>query len=841
MRNVFKIFRNDLRSLYKHFFAFLIILAICVLPALYAWFNIYAFGDPYSHTDNIQIAVVSNDMDYMDDDGAIVNIGKDLVKELEEDENFGYIILDDADEAINGVYDGTYYAAVIFESDFTYNMYNFLTTDMFQPTIKFYQNEKTNAIAVKVVEAAADEVKHSVNARYIDAIVETLFGKLNNFSSDVKGETSADMIRNTLTKIRDNLGSYNATISSFVSANNSLIDTLSNTNSTLDYSIFLIGNERINISDQIIYVEGTQQDLSKINDEVNVMLVNIQDSVQDAIYKLDRLYESPSEEEDALQALAELERQYQQLIDYIRNSGLTGSEIDDALSALNTLAEKISELRKSLGLEPGTGGGSINPQVAAAQIQRDFETVAVPMVYHAVTGYDYDDLSDANASPQSMESMMYYMLADTDTRITTIQDNIKIANTTKDPAARSAALKAIQTDSDVLYQELSALGAATEAIDSISGGTSNLSATVNETADGAKDIEDIINDILHGDRDIDLTRDLQLVSNALGALRVTMTEIVYPALDTLLENLQDSLGDISSLLLDLSDVLGKATPILNQLVNTFGAVNNTLIQVQDLISSYVERINNLIDVLDGGESEWLDSVLDFFDINPEEIGHFLSEPVSVDSRAVYPVKNYGSAMAPFYTMLAIWVGCVIINSILRSEKPVECEGATDAEKFFGRYLVFLLISLIQTMVIMLGDLYLLKVQCLHPGLFLLTGAITALTCSMLAYSFTMAFGNIGKFLIVVIMIIQIAGSGGSYPIELLPDFFQQIYLFFPFPYAIGAMRECIAGLYQNDYLVFILKLLIFFVAGILIGLVLRPSLKGVNKYMNEQLEDTEMM
>lgn len=841
MRNVFKIFRNDLRSLYKHFFAFLIILAICVLPALYAWFNIYAFGDPYSHTDNIPIAVVSNDMDYMDDDGAIVNIGKDLVKELEEDENFGYIILDDADEAINGVYDGTYYAAVIFESDFTYNMYNFLTTDMFQPTIKFYQNEKTNAIAVRVVEAAADEVKHSVNARYIDAIVETLFGKLNNFSSDVKGETSADMIRNTLTKIRDNLGSYNATISSFVSANNSLIDTLSNTNSTLDYSIFLIGNERINISDQIIYVEGTQQDLSKINDEVNVMLVNIQDSVQDAIYKLDRLYESPSEEEDALQALAELERQYQELIDYIRNSGLTGSEIDDALSALNTLAEKISDLRKSLGLEPGTGGGSINPQVAAAQIQRDFETVAVPMVYRAVTGYDYDDLSDANASPQSMESMMYYMLADTDTRITTIQDNIRIANTTKDPAARGAALKAIQTDSDVLYQELSALGAATEAIDSISGGTSNLSATVNETADGAKDIEEIIDDILHGDRDIDLTRDLQLVSNALGALRVTMTEIVYPALDTLLENLQDSLGDISSLLLDLSDVLGKATPILNQLVNTFGAVNNTLIQVQDLISSYVERINNLIDVLDGGESEWLDSVLDFFDINPEEIGHFLSEPVSVDSRAVYPVKNYGSAMAPFYTMLAIWIGCVIINSILRSEKPVECEDATDAEKFFGRYLVFLLISLIQTMVIMLGDIYLLKVQCLHPGLFLLTGAITALTCSMLAYSFTMAFGNIGKFLIVVIMIIQIAGSGGSYPIELLPDFFQQIYLFFPFPYAIGAMRECIAGLYQNDYLVFILKLLIFFVAGILIGLVLRPSLKGVNKYMNEQLEDTEMM
>jgi len=859
MRNVFKIFRKDFRALYRNGLAFLIILAVCVLPALYAWFNIYAFGDPYSNTDNIEIAVVNGDTDYVDSDGNVVNLGKDLVSELEGSEDFGYVFLDDPDAAINGVYDGTYYAAVVIESDFTYNMYNFLTADMDHPTITFYQNEKRNAIAVKIVEASADEIKHSVNAKYIDTMVETLFGKLNNFSSDVQGETSADMVKNTLIKINNNLASYNSTISAFVSASNAMIDTLNDTGNTLNYSIYLIGNERVNISSQISYIEGTQKDLALINDEVSKMLLSIQDSVAEAIYKLDRLYQGNTDDQEAaLQALAELERQYQELVDYLKNSGLTGTDVDDAMSALNTLAEKISELRTKLGLNSDSSTAeSSNAQVRALakhnqalieSVETDFETVAVPAVYKAVTGYDYEDLSNPSSSTQSLESMFEFMVEDSQDRITDIQSNLKTAKTARTVTAREEALTSAQADMQILTRELDALGTASQAIETVSSsklgtaaGTTGLFDSIGKASDSADDANSILDDILSGKRDIDLVNDLQLVSDALGTVRVTMTEVVYPMLDTMLENLQDTMGDISSLLLDLNDILGKATPIIDQLSNTFGLVNNALVKVQGLINSYCERITDLIDVLDGGENEWLDSVLEFFDIDPESIGKFLANPVSIETEAVYPVKNYGSAMAPFYTMLAIWVGCVIINSILKSERPVECEDATDTEKFFGRYMIFFLISQIQTLIIMLGDLYIFNIQCLHPALFLIAGIVTSLVCSLLAYSFTMAFGNMGKFLIVVIMIIQIAGSGGSYPIELLPDFFQQVYLFFPFPYAIGAMRECIAGIYQSDYLVFLLKLLIFLGIGLLIGLVLRPSLKGVNRYMDEQLEDTEMM
>lgn len=837
MRNVFTIFKNDFRALTRHFFAFLIILAILFLPALYAWFNIYAFWDPYGKTGDVSIAVVCNDRDYMDEDGKIINIGNQLVEELKQDEKIGFVFLDDADKAVDDLYAGKYYAAVIIEPDFTYNMYNFLKEDMFSPTINFYQNEKTNAIAVKVVEAAGDKVKQSVNKAYIQAIVETLFGKFNTFSEGVQGDNTINMLRNTLAKIDKNLAQYDDTIDQFVAANNSLVGTLNNSNSTIDYTIHLLGNERINISKQVSYIESTKNDIALINEEVNNLLTGLQDSVQNAIYKLDRLYNGGEDPDTVKETLKELERQYQELIDYLTHSGISGPEAEDALSALNRIRDKITQLREQLGMN------AQNDANAADQLKADYNEVTVPMVYTAVTGYDYDDLANAQKTEQSMDTMMTFMADDAEQRIVNIQNNVEIAKTTTDDNTREKALTAAKNDSVIVSQELSALGTAMDAVEDAAGATDKKASTAAAQAAGnTKDAGEIFDDILNGNRDIDLVEYLQVISDLLGNARVALTEIVYPSITTLLTNLQDSLGDLSSVLLDLSDVMGKVPPIVSELSNTFGAVNNALVQVKDLISSYRTRIADALGVLNGDtEDTRLQQVLDFMDVDPQSIAEFLASPVTIRAESVYPVESYGAAMAPFYSMLAIWVGCIILNAILKVDTPIELIGATSRQKFFGRYLIFALLSLIQAMVIMGGDLLIFGMDCAHPGLFLLSGVVTSLTCSMLAYSMAIAFGNIGKALFVVFLIIQIAGSGGSYPIELLPDFFQQVYLFFPFPYAINAMREAIAGLYQNNYLIYLLQLLLFFGVGLFVGLVLKRPLDGINRYMNDQLEKSEMM
>lgn len=837
MRNVFTIFKNDFRALTRHFLAFLIILAILFLPALYAWFNIYAFWDPYGKTKDVNIAVVCNDRDYMDEDGKIINIGNQLVEQLKADKKIGYVFLDDADKAVDDLYAGKYYAAVIIEPDFTYNMYNFLNEDMFSPTINFYQNEKTNPIAVKVVEAAGDKVKQSVNKAYIQAVVETLFDKFNTFSEGVQGDNTVSMLKNTLAKIDRNLAQYDDTIDQFVAANNSLVGTLNNSNSTIDYTIHLLGNERVNISKQISYLESTKNDLALINEEVNTLLTNLQDSVQKAIYKLDRLYNGGEDPDTVKETLKELESQYQELIDYLTHSGISGSEAEDALSALNKVKDKITQLREQLGMNTQVDANT------ADQLKADYNEITVPTVYTAVTGYDYDDLKQAQTTEQSMDTMMTFMADDAKQRIANIQKNVKIAKTTDDADAREQALTAARDDTAVVTQELSALGTAMDAVEDAAGTTDKkASKAAAQAADNTKDASDIFDDILNGNRDIDLIEYLQVISDLLGNARVALTEIVYPSIDTLLTNLQDSLGDLSSILLDLSDVMGKVPPIVNELGNTFGAVNNALVQVKELIGNYRTRIADALGVLNGDTDDTrLQQVLDFMNVDPQSIAEFFASPVTIRSESVYPVESYGAAMAPFYTMLAIWVGCIILNAILKVDTPIELIGATTGQKFFGRYLIFALLSLIQTMVIMAGDLVIFGMDCAHPGLFILSGVVTSLTCSMVAYSMAIAFGNIGKALFVVFLIIQIAGSGGSYPIELLPDFFQQVYLFFPFPYAINAMREAIAGLYHNNYLIYLLQLLLFFGVGLFVGLVLKRPLDGINRYMNDQLDKSEMM
>ncbi len=130
---------------------------------------------------------------------------------------------------------------------------------------------------------------------------------------------------------------------------------------------------------------------------------------------------------------------------------------------------------------------------------------------------------------------------------------------------------------------------------------------------------------------------------------------------------------------------------------------------------------------------------------------------------------------------------------------------------------------------------------MHPGLFFLSAAVASLVFNMLMYALTATFGDIGKAIGVVIMIVQIAGSSGSYPIEILPEIFGMIYTFFPFPYAINAMREALCGLYRYDLLKYLGELMVFGVFGLLIGLRLRGHFAGVNVYVEEEMEETGVL
>ena len=328
---------------------------------------------------------------------------------------------------------------------------------------------------------------------------------------------------------------------------------------------------------------------------------------------------------------------------------------------------------------------------------------------------------------------------------------------------------------------------------------------------------------------------VEAIRNAAAWIPVTDRDL-RRQLDTVVSEVSDAMDGVKSLSAD-------AKAMRAALSDTTAALSVTMEQLRPAAERMVNALSDTIDKLEGMTAgEYMDMLLEILGGDPAAYSRYFPEMVQTTVNKVYPIENYGSAMAPFYTTLAIWVGGVILSSLVKIH--ARTEGLIDprpAELYFGRYLFFFLLSQIQAAVIVTGDLYLLKIQCLHPGLLYLTASLTAFTFSLLIYSLAIAFGDVGKAVVVVIMVMQIAGSSGTFPIELLPEIYQKIYRFFPFPYAIDAMRECICGLYGDYYMTQLAFLLLFAAAALLIGLLVRRPFMGLNHFMEEKLEETELL
>ena len=332
-------------------------------------------------------------------------------------------------------------------------------------------------------------------------------------------------------------------------------------------------------------------------------------------------------------------------------------------------------------------------------------------------------------------------------------------------------------------------------------------------------------------------------SSQVETIRTNLVNNLIPQLNQVCGSLSNMLSNVTDIMNSLSDTLGSMDIIFSSIDSTIEETGSSLSQVAASIDEIIAKIDNVISWMDGlDEDEKLDMVTSFLGGDAESYGKFFSEPVTVNTQAIYPVESYGCAVTPFYTILALWVGGTLLVSLIKVKAEGEnLKDVTHAQLFFGRYLLFFFLGQLQAAIIVIGDIYLLHCQVLYHGMFFVVAALSSFTFTLLIYSLTISFGDIGKALAVIFMVLQIAGSSGTFPIELLPEFYQKVYIFFPFPYAINAMRETVAGLYGMTYAENLVKLMLFAVAALVIGLVIRIPFIKVNHYMEKRMEDTKMM
>lgn len=687
MRNIWTVFKTDIRSLSKCFFACVVVVAIALLPSLYAWLNIYSNWDPYGNTGGISIAVASLDEGYTNEDGTYENKGDDVVADLREATSINWVIVDTEEAAKGGVESGDYYAAVVIDREFSRNMYRMLTDWTGKPAITYYENAKKNAVATKITDTAVETLKRSISENYLEVVIDGIMEQSNLLAADLTADDPEAAVKGVLYQAQDLLHACGRMMDAFEAAGGSGVS---------ESSAAALEAAVANINKNLPDGAQLQQTAAEIQMQLNTALARVERA-------LDRL-------SSAIGNAPELPSAQQQLRD-------AAAQLEKAADTLETWAAGLED--------SGTEAGKTQAE-AARQTAAECRKTAKQLRALAESPDSADLLADCDALVKSLRTMV---------------DKIPVTS------------KALQKELDTVAGQVADT---MEGMAALAGDAKAMKTALAETADA--------------------------VGNTMALLR--------PATEKLLTSLESTIDDLEGLTTD-------------------------------------EYMDTLVNILGG---------------DPAVYGQYFPEMVQTSVNAVYPIANYGSAMTPFYTVLAIWVGGVILSSLIKIH--ARTEGLIDpkpAELYFGRYLFFFVLSQIQAAVIVTGDLYILKVQCLHPGMLYLTGALTAFTFSLLIYSLALSFGDVGKAIVVVIMVMQIAGSSGTFPIELLPAIYQKIYRFFPFPYAIDAMRECICGMYGNYYWQQIGFLLLFAAAALLIGLLVRRPFMGLNHFMEEKLEETELL
>ncbi len=350
--------------------------------------------------------------------------------------------------------------------------------------------------------------------------------------------------------------------------------------------------------------------------------------------------------------------------------------------------------------------------------------------------------------------------------------------------------------------------------------------------------------------------DVETSRKTLQGLAQQATQQIEAVRNQYQNNLGGSLGDVADSIDDAaakaadisSSIEGEAQKIAPMVGNATDGLSNletSLDNAAEKLRNTAEKLRKMSEALaNAATSGNLDLVRSILSGDPATLVDFLAAPVQLDRNAIFHVENNGSAMTPYYTTMALWVGGTLMGVLLYagiSKKAQEETGAQPRHAYFGRLLFFLTLGAIQSTTLLLGDVYFLGVQCQNPILFLITGWVASTVFINIIYSLATSFGDVGKAIAVFIMVLQVAGSGGTFPVEMLPKPFQLAYPFLPFVHSENAMRAAMFGTYNNDWLMELGLLAAFLIPALILGLLLRKPFVPVNEWIEEKMEETKLM
>ena len=714
MKNIIEIFKNDIREIFRKTRTWIVIIGLILLPSMYAWPNILSAWDPYGHTNNIKVAVVTEDSG-AEVSGQKVNLGENLVEGLKNNKNLDWQFVKNKQEAEDGVKIGDYYASIVIPKNFSEDLTSVSRGVPKKATIEYTVNEKINAISPKITNSGASAIANNISKSFVEIANGVIFEKLHE--AGIKFEQnlpSIEKMKEEIFKLNDNFSNYENVVSELIGKTeqgqkilNTIQQTLPDIDRFATNSIMLADKADITINNIQSFNEKLLPLISNhlkvvedVSGEANSLAQKIQskpDNVEETKEKLKLL-------NTRLEAGEERLRVVKNIFEYLNE--LSGENIlQNQLNKINTLENDLTKVKE------------VNNKI-----------------YTNIDNYDE------------------------------IADDIK-----KDFVDRTKRINEISTN-----------------------------------------IDNRLNDDI-----------APLVAKVLTKADININEI-----SKLIIGAQNELPEVEAKILSTEVKIQRA--------------HAKLITIQKELPEAKGKIKKLTEEIKKAEAGTNTNMLfNLLKVDYKQQAEFFANPVQLSENKLYHIKNYGSAMTPFYTVLSIWVGALLMSSLLTTKVEDEEGKYKPCEKYFGRWILFLVISLFQTLVITLGDMYILGTQAVSPYRFVFYGLLISALFSSIIYTIVHLLGNVGKAICIILLVLQLGSSGGTFPIQMTSSFFQALYPKVPFTYSIGLLREAVGGVYipaaQRDMKILLIGIVITLISGTIL-----VHLKSRSKKLSAEREKSKL-
>ena len=587
-----------------------------------------------------------------------------------------------------------------------------------------------------------------------------------------------------------------------------------------------------NAKENAIAPKVTEKGASAIQNQINQVFIK---TVSDTGLTVMQSVINMTDEEDTGSLVSNLLRNLRNISGSLDASSETLRSFSGMTSSIQQLTSSTGDFLDYVKKQSSDGSGTLSGMQKTVTDIRDTingTTDSINKLLDSSKGY-YEEISKLLDSAFETQAGDARAVADTlDTVAVKVDGTISSYTEARDAiAALGESNPELSAITEPIVAKLNAsIATQTELSESLKSTAESLRTSATDVVTAKKELDKLIDESVKG----------------IDSVKKEYEDNVKSILNKLSASLGSAGSDISDLLRQLDKSVDGIRELTDSATSDLVAIQSALDNSGALLDRASSKVSGMITKLEqmqqSGDFSELRSLLSE---NREALSQFLAAPVSLKTHKVYEIENYGSAMAPFYSTLSIWIGGIVLvamMSVTVSDSTLEgLSGVKNSHLYFGRYILFFIMGLMQSTLIGLGDLLFLGIQCRHPFLFMLACWFSSIVYVNIIYTLTVSFGDIGKAISVILLVIQVAGTGGTFPIEVAPTFFRVIYPLLPFTHSMAAMRETVGGMYGMDYWADLIKLSVFLILSLIVGLVLRKPIIRLNDKFSEKLEETKVM